>query len=178
MQIGASVITPYPVRGFFTQFPWFSMWKFEVKSPFLYLQFTQRLNVCKSQLVVLGMEIFSRSFIIYSYLFVGVGLAQNFKPITIFTRDFLAQYIRELFQGKLCLIKLRQPEYFMYNFASYSVFLLLKYFSQLSKLFFLFLCLFIFFMKEHFCSLSYMHFVLCWLGDMMKIYVLLGFMCS
>lgn len=34
------------------------------------------------------MEIFSVSVIIYSYLFVGVGLAQNFKPITNFTRDF------------------------------------------------------------------------------------------
>lgn len=63
-------------------------------SAFLCLQFTQRMVVCKSELVRDGD--FRSYVIMYSYLFVGVGLAQKFKPITIFTRDFQLFLVHKL----------------------------------------------------------------------------------
>lgn len=50
--------------------------------------------VCKSELVRDGD--FRPYVIMYSYLFVGVGLAQKFKPITIFTRDFQLAVVHKL----------------------------------------------------------------------------------
>lgn len=76
-------------------------WRFLIYfegSTFLCLQFTQRMVVCKSELVRDGD-------LMYSYLFVGVGLAQKFKPITLFTRDFQLFVVHKLlFHGKFHLI--------------------------------------------------------------------------
>lgn len=64
----------------------------------------------------------------------------------------------------------------MYDFASYSVSLLLKIFATFSQLFFCLFMIFIFLfsIERRENSFSYMHFVVLASRDMMKIYVLLG----
>lgn len=88
------LITPLKNPGIFFRKGW-------NENLFMFTLHAAWMSMCKSELVRDG------DFpccIIYSYLFVGVGLAQKFKPITIFTREFswcfvYKQILRE--HGKL-----------------------------------------------------------------------------
>ena len=141
----------------------------------LFFMFTihAALNVCKSELVRDGdfqiFPFFHSFHKIYSYLLVGVGLAQNFKPITNFTRDFCAiccEYIRkENFPDNFSLKK---------SFAFCEGFCIknfMKSFQFCRKL----LCLLFIIFRERPESFSFLCIVLCSLKllvqDMMKIYV-------
>lgn len=114
--------------------------------------------MCKSELVRDGDFPFV---IIYSYLFVGVGLAQNFKPITIFTREFQISVHKELGVWKK-LYLITSAWIFLHKFSFPFTFILLKIFQTFRSFMEDKFSLFMFFTRdENFPRLNCICIVIC-----------------